>query len=552
MKTIIIFFLSFFLVSSIKSHSHSDEVPNLRTCGVLTDHLSLRNGKLSDHWAQEMIGSDLLKKNIQQTNLPPPRYNNFIAVFDDPIGDHKLHVFSLISGQGKSAVLPEMQGNQVINVNALQPIDYLNIYASLRPAPVFINNSMHWGSKQTIASVAEKFAEDGSIFVVIAGNRYPFPLDKVKAEAARKSHIIIVGSLSPHGLRSDFSQMGEEVSILAPSDYFLSTGISLGDQIFGGTSGAAPLVTGSLAGFSWIARYYPTINEAKTLLEKTAIPTVYSQYEKPRQNGVGVLNAYKLGIVGLHLKEKCKDRENRTLCLQSEIQNKETYLFPEDKMMGARIEQVFPGCGCEEGSLCSPQRASSSNCENQRETFNQLRREVLLNPSNPQLWKSLSCIYKANGFTENSKGLHILSLSSEKNGANLPTLLNEFKKDRSAFERLLGHLVKDKLLKASLVPFLLKEAKNPNNHFSNVYGHSIGLSIARSVGKIGGEEGDSILQALLANTHHEFLKVRYTREAAGIRTKCLSRSWGREASCYSSHPGGKTARILMEGSDDEW
>ena len=331
------------------------------------------------------------------------------------------------------------------------------------PPPAFINNSMRWGNSQTILSVAEKFSEDGSLFFTGAGNDFPYPIEEVKAEAARKSHIIIVGSLSPHGLRSEFSQEGEEVSILAPSDSFLNTGISLGRRPFGGTSGATPLVTSSLAGFSWISGYHPTIDEVKTLLEKTAIPTVYSQYEKPRQNGVGVINAYKLGRVGLYLREKCKDRENKNLCFQSEIQKEETYLFPEDKMMEGRIEQVFPGCSCEEDSSCSPKRASSSDCENQRETFNQLRREVLLNPSHPQLWKSLSCIYEANGFIENSKGLYILSLSSEKNGANLPTLLDEIKEDPSAFDRLLGHLIKDKSLRADLVPFLLKEAKDPNH-----------------------------------------------------------------------------------------
>ena len=504
------------LVNKILDVIGGNNKKDLRTCGILTNLLSLKDGKLSDHWAQEMIGTDLLKETIQQTNRPPPRNENFLTVLDSTHEYHTFHVSSLMSGQGKSAVLPEMEKQQVISARASYADDYLNVYESLRPHSAFINNSMGWSRSQTIASVVKKIAENGSIFVVSAGNyipslfedKYiPSPIEEVKAEAARKSHIILVGSLSPHGLRSEFSKEGEEISILAPSDSFLNTGISLGRQPFGGTSGAAPLVTSSLAGFSWISGYHPTMDEVKTLLEKTAIPTFYSQYEKPRQNGVGIINAYKLGRVGLHLREKCKDRENKKLCFQSEIQKEETYLFPEDKMMGTRIEQVFPGCGCEEGSSCSSHRASSSDCENQRETFNQLRREVLLNPSHPQLWKSLSCIYEANGFTENSKGLHILSLSSEKDGANLTALLDEIKEELLTLDRL-SHLIKDESLRAGLVSFLLKEAKDPNNH-----SNSIGLSIAKSVGKIGGKKGDAILQALLASTDNPVLKVRYTMEA---------------------------------------
>ena len=109
---------------------------DLRICGVLTNHLlSLKDGTLSDHWAQEMIGADLLKETIQQTNRPPPRDENFLAVFDSSTGHHNFSVSSLMSGQGKSAVLPEMERKQVINAKTEYTSDFLNTYESLLPSP---------------------------------------------------------------------------------------------------------------------------------------------------------------------------------------------------------------------------------------------------------------------------------------------------------------------------------------------------------------------------------------------------------------------------------
>ena len=108
-------------------------------------------------------------------------------------------------------------------------------------------------------------------------------------------------------LRVFFSQEHEEVHILAPSDSWrLITSSDENGTLrrFGGTSGAVPLVTGSLAGFEWLSGYHPTAKEVKLLLEQTAIPTLSSNVE-PRLNGFGMVNAYKLGMVGKRLKEIC-------------------------------------------------------------------------------------------------------------------------------------------------------------------------------------------------------------------------------------------------------
>ena len=201
---------------------------------------------------------------------------------------------------------------------------------------------------------------------------------------------------------SGFSQSGEEVSILAPSDYWItSAGKKGGYEQFGGTSGAAPLVTGSLAGFEWLSGYHPTAKEAKILLEKTALPTLHS-FEKPRLNGAGLLNAYKLGEVAKRLKEKCKDKS--IVCFQEEILKDENYRFSKDKSLKRDLARVFPSCLGDTGFRFI------GDCEEKKEVFKRLRKEVLLNPSK-RLLKSLSCIYKEEGLTGNAEALEKLAMA---------------------------------------------------------------------------------------------------------------------------------------------
>ena len=64
--------------------SFSEEVSNLRTCGIVTATKKLNKGRLSDYWAQEMIGSDLLRKGLKDAleKNPLPEDKMVIAVFD--------------------------------------------------------------------------------------------------------------------------------------------------------------------------------------------------------------------------------------------------------------------------------------------------------------------------------------------------------------------------------------------------------------------------------------------------------------------------------------
>ena len=153
-------------------------------------------------------------------------------------------------------------------------------------------------------------------------------------------------------------------------------------------------MTGSLAGFTWLSGYSPTPKEAKILLEKTAIPTEYSN-DKPRKNGVGMVNAYKLGIVGKELKQMCGTNIS---CFEEKIWNPSTYQFLEDQGLEEDVYRAFPECNPTCGGI------SNDSCANKAEVFTRLRQAAFLNPASKKLWISLTCIYEHRGFKKTAQG----------------------------------------------------------------------------------------------------------------------------------------------------
>ena len=265
---------------------------------------------------------------------------------------------------------------------------------------------MHWGEFQTIYDAMSRI-HPPAILVKAAGNNYPHSLSSISNQFSKDFDGIIVGSLSPNGFVSEFSQEGEEVHILAPSDNWITSVGSDGYyEQFGGTSGAAPLVTGSLAGFEWLSGYHPTASEAKLLLEQTAIPTIHSAFENPRRNGVGMLNAYKLGMVGKRLKEKCHDNEE---CFQREIQNPDNYEFSINaENILEQINGAFPECSNQ------PNETQTISCEDKKSAFKNLRQALLLDIENVNLLEKLHCIHRQEGFLENAFNVELTIASVTK------------------------------------------------------------------------------------------------------------------------------------------
>ena len=143
-------------------------------------------------------------------------------------------------------------------------------------------------AQQTREFLACATAYNNMLFVMAVGNDFPIPMYDMGSEAAKP---ITVGSCAPTGYFSEFTRASEQLTISAPSDdYILSIAAGTGEfKIFGGTSGAAPLVSGALADvISILPNLKP--DEATHMLQATAIPTAINAL----QEGSGVLNYYKL------------------------------------------------------------------------------------------------------------------------------------------------------------------------------------------------------------------------------------------------------------------
>ena len=397
-----------------------NQTGNIRSCNIISSQVGPEDQ--SDYWAQEMIGSDLVREEL---SLHPPVQKNLVAVFDTTGQDrHDISVRNLISGEGRQAVLPEI-GKNLTSFNnrfgsdEIEHIDNLlnpteqkcfginesqvpnNIVAYEDPyrqcqathLPSFINRSLSWYGETTYHILRQ--ISPPSILINSAGNDYPQPISIAETRASRDYNVIMVGSMSPTGIRSEFSQEGEAVHIMAPSDDSITSATATGAyKKFAGTSGAAPLVTGSLAGFEWAAGYHPTAEEAKILLEKTAIPTPYSN-DNPRRNGVGMVNAYKLMMAGKKLKQACGKNIS---CFKDLIRKDDTYQFPEDPSLSKVVAEVFPRCS----STCTAESIQKqSSCADKANMFKELRKQAFLNPQDKELWKQMACVYATGGFRQN-------------------------------------------------------------------------------------------------------------------------------------------------------
>ena len=71
-KLLILFMLSgptdFLTVPSFAQEKMEEATANIRECSLVsTDTYNFKNGKLADYWAQELIGSDLLREELEKT-----------------------------------------------------------------------------------------------------------------------------------------------------------------------------------------------------------------------------------------------------------------------------------------------------------------------------------------------------------------------------------------------------------------------------------------------------------------------------------------------------
>ncbi len=225
----------------------------------------------------------------------------------------------------------------------------------------YYNHSMTLGGDISKDALL-KLSYNGATIVSSAGNEGQEVVDG-KNQLSKRNHLILVGSLNPALGPSTFTSFGEEVVISAPSDdYILSTSDSGELYHFGGTSGAAPLVTGSLASFEIATGHFLGTENSKKLLKKTAIATPFLKGDK-QIFGAGMLNSYKIFKVAQRINEKCPVSLNdelvnrRSDCVRRELEGNEIYEFPMKDL--SEEYSLFPECQNDVSIFRSPTPVSA-------------------------------------------------------------------------------------------------------------------------------------------------------------------------------------------------
>ena len=96
---------------------------NIKNCNIVPSKFNLYGGSLSDYWAQDRVGADLLKEELKKA---PPIKKHLVAIYDTPSNpiEHDIGVKNLISGSGRQATLPPL-GNNMTNSNVTFSSYYL-------------------------------------------------------------------------------------------------------------------------------------------------------------------------------------------------------------------------------------------------------------------------------------------------------------------------------------------------------------------------------------------------------------------------------------------
>jgi len=389
----------------------------------------LMNGTLSPFWAQEYIGADLTQEVIApdvkskkfkpssmgllDTNTVPSRMNiakdastpaeptetHFANTNDTVDNHHGLLAGNLANGAAPAGVAPQVPYSHLFEMTdgvaswvALG--DALSKDGKMDPAKVarIYNVSMAVGYTSDITlSLLDDLAKH-SVLVVASGNDWPKPLDRNETLV----NSVMVGSLYPQGYVSHDSSEGDSLDIAAPSDNLIQSTVGNGKfEHFGGTSGAAPLVTGTLG---LVMGYLPDLDveEARLILKGTAIKTSNS-FQNPPKNGAGMLNTLKAVMVAQKLHGKSK--ADRMALLSS---SPDTGIFDFKSESAKAAAQANEYLSLED---------SQKNCEKRLEGFKSLRTAFLLHPTE-EVRQKLIELYKAQGLSTNAEFYENLDRSS--------------------------------------------------------------------------------------------------------------------------------------------
>lgn len=358
--------------------------------------LEVEGMRLSPFWAQEYIGADLVKKKMRNRHdlerIPFAIFDvgfeeQFVnRTLDIPVdfgmngrrritAHHGTSVANNINGHGHMGVSEIVDYVQLAKVSP--SVFYFGAVSSLKRLevrPMIISNSVGW-SGDLIKDLASEIDDMGIIWVLAAGNDYPSEM----AVYEREAPVIKVGSYSPFGQQTIYSQESEQLTIMAPADEYLASLDGKGEKVlFGATSGATPLVSGMIAN---VKSLIPSLTrlQIEKLIQKTAIKSINFHYRKIK---TGLFNGLKFYEAVSLIKSKC-GIENDS-CVEGEI----------EKLNDDTFSQRYSHENADR--FCSGDRGDLSDQE-----LDKLREDVMLKPSDKILPRLLACVYNKMDLTLN-------------------------------------------------------------------------------------------------------------------------------------------------------
>lgn len=156
-----------------------------------------------------------------------------------------------------------------------------------------INCSWHWRESELLCDAIDNAIQSGRngkgcIVIFAAGND---SISQVSFPANYKSEILAVGSVNKYGTRSDFSNYGSGLDVVAPGDTILSTLPNSDVGFKSGTSMAAPHVSGIAA---LILELNPDLTgqQVRDIIEQSTIKVGDIEYTNTLNRPNGTWNQY--------------------------------------------------------------------------------------------------------------------------------------------------------------------------------------------------------------------------------------------------------------------
>ncbi len=404
------------------------------SCQIYTQSLqhAQENG-VSDFWAQQLMGLDLVEMYFAEmknrSSLPKVK----LHIWDSPINfnfttgraSHGTSVASFfINGQHAASTAG------VFDIKNPQPTtgsEFMQVAEKLEPQKQIqlINLSGGWRSyTDELHSAVQTVLKKNAVIIQAAGNT---PVtDSVKSDfQPDDSSFIRVGSLTPEGLISPFSGIRSDFLVHAPSDEFLTAraGLKGWYSQFSHTSGATPLVTGTLAN-ALAVNPNLTRKQLQNLLLETSIKM---KSEITNQTEYHIVNSYLLFLSAIS---------------PEALQGQRLHVKRGLNQALSVLSRAFPKCVGPANGV----KVVNETCSSVKANFDILRQSFYLNPSIEDA-SQIACIYKASGFEKESN--FFTNWVENQKGRLTEKLLRE-NKDRSVLLRnirLLKEYASDNLLK---------------------------------------------------------------------------------------------------------